>query len=121
MVRMPLQVNLSGGGPVRDAVEVDLLVAQRGPHVVEVVHRPGRRVRPRVGVQARQAGTQLLGPPAAVVARRAPQVVRSAGAALVDQDHVPLPGDQLQELRRGRGGTYGVIARTAGQPEDRIG
>ncbi len=86
--RVPRQVDLRERRAVRDPVEVQCAVADRGADGLEVVR--GRRgpVLRRVAVQRRETGSDHDADVLVLLRRRAGQRVRAAGAALIDEDDV---------------------------------
>ena len=95
---MELQVDLRRGGAVGAADHVELPVAERCPHRVQVVHRHPRPV---------------LGPVAAVR-------VRSPGAALIDEQDVAIHVQHAQLLAPVGRRLGGGVSRSAGEIRDRV-
>ena len=135
-IGMAPHVDETGTGAVRAAQQVDRLVAERGAHLVEVVHRDRRRVVPRVGVgpdlvqalaqalQRQGVDPERLVRPVAVggaLEEGADHLVRAAGAPLIDEDEVARPADPGQQPRHRPRQPGGSLARTARQEEERVG
>ena len=131
VVRVPAQIFLRGARAVRAAPEVDLVVAQRRAHRVEIgdprrrrvlrgvdalrgeLLRAGGRLRHRIELERRLEAVVGL-------ERRADERRRAAGAALVDEHDVAIlahagqrRGERSEEARR--------LAGAAGENEQRIG
>ena len=122
------QVDEPGPRPVRAAVDVDPLVAEERPDLVEVVHRDRGGVEARVGVVAGQALLQpleadlvrLVEHGESVIVGLALQRIRPAGAALVDEHDVAIglePPEQLADLPRD---LRCALSGTAREKEERI-
>ncbi len=140
--RIPPQIFAPGHGAVRRAVEIDRLVPQPGPHVVQIRHRDGRRVEGDVGARGelvaaaphrrhRQGRTEQRLGIVAVAEQVALERVGAAGPALVHEHDVAvrphlgkglgvevgqvaggLPGAALEDEQRVRS------ARAAGRRQD---
>jgi hypothetical protein len=130
VLRVPAHVDLGGAGAVGAAEEVQPLVAEELPHLVQVIGGDVAGVEGEVGVELARAGAQggereevvqvalevVLAPRLGAV-----EGVRAAGAARVDQQDVARgaqPAEELGELgcRRGRG-----IAGAALEKDQRVG
>ena len=128
-------VDQAGARAVRAAVQVDRLVAERGAHIVEVVHGDRRCVVARVadGFHFRQAFAQVVERQRVDLQRLAELLLvhvaleegaghpaRAAGTPLIDEDEVSVAahvGEPRQHRSRQLGGG---LARTAGEEEERI-
>ena len=124
-VRVEAQVDLRRSGTVGRAVEVDLLVAERAAHRVEVVHRDGGRVEANLRAQPVEAAPDVRGDGRRLLdadARgRTAQPVRATRAALVDEHEVPGRSDPTEELLDDRDVRARRSARPAGEVEERTG
>ena len=96
--RMELQVDLRGRGAVGASDHVELPVAERRPHRVQVVHRHPRPVLRHVGVVR----------------------FRSPGPSLVDEQDVVIHAQQRQLLAPVGRLVGGGVSRSAGEIRDRV-
>ena len=124
------QVVLGERRSVRGAVEVDPVVSERDPHIVEVVGGLGARVEARVGVESGQRLIQERGERHRHLVPREPgeigsfgpqQQVRVARASLIDEHDVSVPVDDGEQVRCARPALGRSASGPAGQEEDRIG
>ena len=124
------QVVLGERRAVRRAVEVDPVVAERDPHIVEIVGGLRARIETWVGVESGQRLIQVRGERHRHLVPREPgeigrfgpqQQVRVTRASLVHEHDVPVPVDDREQVRRAPPVLRGGATRPAGQEEDRIG
>ncbi len=127
-VRVAPGVVLRHARAVGTAEQVDVLVAERGAHGVEVLHRDAGRVelrpcRERAEAFARElahlGGRQLAGRERFVV-HRAVEPVGAPGAALVHEHEVAFAPDAGEGAEDGRVTLDRALARAAGDEEQRI-
>ena len=124
------QVVLREGPAVRGAVQVDHVVPERGPHIVEVVGRDGARVEARVGIESRKGVMHPGGERASAsdadnddVSGIAGRLSGIGGArpALVDEDDVTGGVDARVEAREPGEELRAGFAWAAGDGEDGSG
>src|ERR1700735_3383789 len=124
------QVHESGERAVRTAENVDLVIAHRLPHVVEVIRGDGRGVQSEVGLFFKfgAASPHLFRDYGFAdhllcdfrIAQLAQQRIRFAGAALVHQHRVALLS-YLSGVARQGVGFDGTLAWTPGNGKPRVG
>jgi hypothetical protein len=113
---------------IRSAIQIDALVAEIQKHVVEIVHRKGRRVEPDVGVVAGEAFLQSRERFLVRLCRFAKRAgvgpavegMRFAGPALVDQDDVAVAQHVAEHLADLTGQLRGALPGSAGEEYQRI-
>ena len=129
VVGMLAEVVLRERPAIRRPIEIDLVIPEGRPDVIEVVRRDRARVEPRVGIECGQAVAHPcrqsrigLGcrQPGRVGHRRERQGVRRAGAALVDEHDVARRMDALVMTREPREERRARVAGAAGDGEEGV-
>ena len=127
-IRIATHVVLRDSRAVRDAVEIQRAIAERGAHVVEIADGDAGRVVARIARQRRQAllhrCLQLLRiehDEFGIVRQLAVQPVRAPGAPLIDQHQVAVAPDARERRRDAQVEIAGGLSGSAAQDEQRIG
>ena len=112
------------------AVEIDALVSEQHAHRVEIAHRDTGRVHAQVGLLRELVAALDVGRAdfdfvealeEVLVAVIAVEAMRTARAALVDENDVAIAAHAIERARRRGVQIHGRCARPAGDQEQRIG
>src|SRR5215204_3691018 len=126
MFAVTTKVDQAGACAVRAAVQVDAVVPEIRPYVVQIVHRDVGRVLAYVGVVAREAPLQAIETRLARLGHLAQRVrvgaavqrIRFPGAALIDQDDVACALDGAKGAADLMGELRGALAGSAGEKDE---